>query len=81
MRGSDIADHAVVALDHLEPAQVPEPRDRGRRVHDVSEDDGDRAVDGARGRKIGPLASDRLLELVQRNRQRTAEDLHVGPGE
>jgi hypothetical protein len=81
MRGSDIADHAVVALDHLEPAQVPEPRERGRRVNDVSEHDGDRTVDGARGREIGPLALDRSLELVQRNRQRTAEGLQVGSRE
>ncbi len=51
---------------------VAEPAEQDGRVDDVGEDDRHRAVGGERARDVGLLALDRLLELLEADRQRLA---------
>ena len=57
---------------------VTQARHQDGRVDDVGEDDRDRSIGVERTRKVGLLALDSPFELIDRQRQRFAQDIDVG---
>ena len=78
MLRSGLFDHDVVSAEEVAPRVVTEAGEQDGGVDDVGEGDRHRPFGVERPREIGLLALDSLFELVDRQCQRSAQDLDVG---